>query len=158
MGSDGIIFKQLAIIHPKTMTPIFGTVVSGLFTGIMTLIFDLQQLIDMMSIGTLLAYAIVAVSVLILRYMRAIIFKYVYCNVNYTYCNVNYTKSNIFIVSFRYQPKECASNTRSVSAMNDYKVTSVNILKQIINLQNQKEVTEMSNKVAKYSIGILCKY
>ncbi|XP_068975024.1 cationic amino acid transporter 3 [Bombus flavifrons] len=122
MGSDGIIFKQLAIIHPKTMTPIFGTVVSGLFTGIMTLIFDLQQLIDMMSIGTLLAYAIVAVSVLILR----------------------------------YQPKECASNTRSVSAMNDYKVTSVNILKQIINLQNQKEVTEMSNKVAKYSIGILC--
>lgn len=41
--------------------------------------------------------------------------------------------------------------------MNDYKVTSVNILKQIINLQNQKEVTEMSNKVAKYSIGILCK-
>lgn len=150
MGSDGIIFKQLAIIHPKTMTPIFGTVVSGLFTGIMTLIFDLQQLIDMMSIGTLLAYAIVAVSVLILRYMRAIILKICLF--------VNYTKSNIFIVSFRYQPKECASNTRSVSAMNDYKVTSVNILKQIINLQNQKEVTEMSNKVAKYSIGILCKY
>lgn len=87
MGSDGIIFKQLAIIHPKTMTPILGTVVSGLFTGIMTLIFDLQQLIDMMSIGTLLAYAIVAVSVLILRYMRAIIFKYVYLliTLNLTY-------------------------------------------------------------------------
>lgn len=51
MGNDGIIFKRLANVHPKTMTPIFGTVVSGLFTGIMTLIFNLQQLIDMMSIG-----------------------------------------------------------------------------------------------------------
>lgn len=67
MGNDGIIFKRLANVHPKTMTPIFGTVVSGLFTGIMTLIFNLQQLIDMMSIGTLLAYTIVAISVLILR-------------------------------------------------------------------------------------------
>lgn len=67
MGSDGMIFKRLASVHPKTMTPIFGTVVSGLLTGGMTLIFDLQQLIDMMSIGTLLAYTIVAISVLILR-------------------------------------------------------------------------------------------
>lgn len=41
--------------------------------------------------------------------------------------------------------------------MNEYKVTPVNILKQIINLQNQKEITEMSNKVATCSIGILCK-
>ncbi|KZC04782.1 PREDICTED: cationic amino acid transporter 3 [Dufourea novaeangliae] len=68
MGSDGIIFRQFASVHPRTMTPIFGTVIAGLFTGAMTLIFNLHQLIDMMSIGTLLAYTIVAVSVLILRY------------------------------------------------------------------------------------------
>ncbi|XP_043473024.1 cationic amino acid transporter 3 [Leptopilina heterotoma] len=70
MGSDGIIFKFLATIHPKTMTPIFGTIISGLLTGIMTLIFNLQQLVDMMSIGTLLAYTIVSISVLILRYQK----------------------------------------------------------------------------------------
>ncbi|CAD1475285.1 unnamed protein product, partial [Heterotrigona itama] len=120
MGSDGVIFKQLAIVNPRTMTPIWGTVVSGLLIGVMTLIFNLQQLIDMMSIGTLLAYTIVAISVLILR----------------------------------YQAKENRSNIHSVSAMNEYKVTPVNILKQIINLQNQKEITEMSNKVATYSIII----
>lgn len=67
MASDGIIFKLLSIVNPRTMTPIIGTMLSGLLTGIMTLIFDLQQLIKMMSIGTLLAYTIVAISVLILR-------------------------------------------------------------------------------------------
>lgn len=38
------------------------------FIGVLALIFDLNQLIDMMSIGTLMAYSVVAVCVLVLRY------------------------------------------------------------------------------------------
>ncbi|XP_075977780.1 high affinity cationic amino acid transporter 1-like isoform X2 [Anticarsia gemmatalis] len=68
MGSDGVLFRSFAAINPKTKTPLFATIVSGLFAAILTTIFNLDQLIDMMSIGTLLAYTIVATSVLVLRY------------------------------------------------------------------------------------------
>lgn len=68
MANDGLLFRSLASIHPRTKTPLLATMLSGLLAGIMATIFDLQQLIDMMSIGTLLAYTVVAVCVLVLRY------------------------------------------------------------------------------------------
>ncbi|KAJ0176865.1 hypothetical protein K1T71_008044 [Dendrolimus kikuchii] len=68
MGSDRVLFKCLANINKKTQTPILATILSGLLSATMSAVFNLNQLIDMMSIGTLLAYTIVATSVLILRY------------------------------------------------------------------------------------------
>ncbi|XP_058457809.1 cationic amino acid transporter 3-like isoform X2 [Malaya genurostris] len=68
MSNDGVIYKKLQTVHPKTQTPVLATALAGLLAAVMALLFDLHQLIDMMSIGTLMAYTIVAVSVLILRY------------------------------------------------------------------------------------------
>ncbi|XP_065305182.1 high affinity cationic amino acid transporter 1-like isoform X2 [Dermacentor albipictus] len=68
MGSDGLIFRFLAIVHPRFKTPLIATAVSGVFAGVMAMIFNVQELANMMSIGTLLAYSLVAISVLMLRY------------------------------------------------------------------------------------------
>lgn len=68
MASDGLIYRSLANVHPRFQTPVLATIVSGLIASFLTAIFDVGQLADMMSIGTLLAYSLVALSVLLLRY------------------------------------------------------------------------------------------
>jgi cationic amino acid transport permease len=68
MASDGLIYRSLANVHPRYKTPVLATIVSGLIASFLTAIFDVGQLADMMSIGTLLAYSLVALSVLLLRF------------------------------------------------------------------------------------------
>nr|CAD7410101.1 unnamed protein product [Timema cristinae] len=67
MSSDGLVFRSLGNVHPRFQTPVVGTILAGLLTGIMASLFDLKHLVDMMSIGTLMAYSIVAACVMLLR-------------------------------------------------------------------------------------------
>ena len=67
MAKDGLICRCLSSVHPKFKTPWTATLVTGVAAGLLALITDLDSLVEMMSIGTLLAYTLVAISILILR-------------------------------------------------------------------------------------------
>lgn len=68
MADDGLLFAFMGTIHSKFQTPLLGTLLTGFLTALLACFFKLGQLIKMMSIGTLLAYSMVAGCVLILRY------------------------------------------------------------------------------------------
>jgi APA family basic amino acid/polyamine antiporter len=67
MGRDGLLPPAFAAIHPVYKTPYVGSIVTGLGAALFAGLFPLDLLGDLVSIGTLLAFAVVSIGVLILR-------------------------------------------------------------------------------------------
>lgn len=71
MSRDGLLPKQFSKIHKKYKTPGFATVITGLLVGIPSLILPSSLMTDLTSIGTLFAFVLVCLGVLLLPKMQS---------------------------------------------------------------------------------------
>lgn len=67
MSRDGLLPEVLSRVHPKWQTPYVVTAITGAVVGIGAAFFPVGQLADIANAGTLYAFAMVAVAVMVLR-------------------------------------------------------------------------------------------
>jgi basic amino acid/polyamine antiporter, APA family len=67
MARDGLLPRFASKIHPKYRTPHVTTVITGLVVAVGSLVLDENEIYDLTNIGTLFAFAIVCIGVLVLR-------------------------------------------------------------------------------------------
>jgi APA family basic amino acid/polyamine antiporter len=67
MARDGLLPAWAAKIHPKYRTPHITTLLAGIVVAVGSLFMDENEIYDLTNIGTLAAFAIVCVGVLVLR-------------------------------------------------------------------------------------------
>jgi APA family basic amino acid/polyamine antiporter len=70
MSRDGLLPPLLRRVHPKHKTPYIGTLITGSLAALIAGLFPVTILGELVSIGTLLAFATVCIGVLVLRYTR----------------------------------------------------------------------------------------
>lgn len=67
MGRDGLLPSMFAKVDPRSMTPVNNTIVVAIVVAILAGFVPLDYLADLVSIGTLTAFIVVAVGVMLLR-------------------------------------------------------------------------------------------
>ncbi|GMV78526.1 MAG: hypothetical protein AMXMBFR79_16570 [Chitinophagaceae bacterium] len=71
MSRDGLLPKKFAKVHPKFGTPSFATIITGVIVAFPTLIMPADLVTDLTSIGTLFAFVLVCLGVLVLPRLSA---------------------------------------------------------------------------------------
>ena len=70
MAKDGLFFEVFGSIHPRFQTPWKGSIITGVFAMVLAGLLPIDVLNPLVSIGTLLAFVVVCIGVLILRVKR----------------------------------------------------------------------------------------
>ena len=71
MARDGLLPQYFAKIHPRFRTPYITTIWTGVVVGGVAMLTDIGSLADLTNIGTLFAFALVCVGVIVLRRTNA---------------------------------------------------------------------------------------
>ena len=66
MARDGLLPPVFARVHPRFHTPSFATLVTGFFVAVPSLFLNMDLVVDLTSIGTLFAFALVCGGILII--------------------------------------------------------------------------------------------
>jgi APA family basic amino acid/polyamine antiporter len=67
MARDGFLWRLFGEVHPRFRTPHLGTIVTGAFGAVIAAILPLDILADLVAIGTLLAFVVVCIGIMMLR-------------------------------------------------------------------------------------------
>ncbi|PIA59870.1 hypothetical protein AQUCO_00400618v1 [Aquilegia coerulea] len=69
MARDGLLPQFFSDVNKHTQVPVKSTILTGIGSALLAFFMDVSQLAGMVSVGTLLAFTVVAISILILRYV-----------------------------------------------------------------------------------------
>jgi APA family basic amino acid/polyamine antiporter len=67
MARDGLLPPVFAKVHPRFKTPYIGTILTGLFVATFAAFANIAEVVDLTNIGTLFAFVLVSLGVIILR-------------------------------------------------------------------------------------------
>jgi APA family basic amino acid/polyamine antiporter len=70
MSRDGLLPKKLSDVHPKHGTPFLATWIVGIVFGLLAAVVPLDVLAELINMGTLAAFCLVSVAVVVLRKKR----------------------------------------------------------------------------------------
>ncbi|KAH8360860.1 hypothetical protein KR084_009531 [Drosophila pseudotakahashii] len=132
MAQDGLLFRFLGKVSPRFRVPVTGSIVAALFTAAIAGLFDLAQLVSLLSIGTLLAYSVVAISIMLLRYMD--------------YCEVDENPG---------QREVRASETTSLTSSSE-RFTFGSVCTQLFNVHRIQEPNAISSRIVGVLATLFC--
>jgi APA family basic amino acid/polyamine antiporter len=67
MARDGLLPRSFAKVHPRFRTPHVTTILTGLVVGVCAMFTSIDEMVDLTNIGTLFAFILVCIGILILR-------------------------------------------------------------------------------------------
>ncbi len=70
MSRDGLVPRRLSHVNPRTHTPVFTTVLFAVFIAALAAVVPLEEIAKLVNIGTLFAFLLVNVGVMVLRHTR----------------------------------------------------------------------------------------